>query len=70
MLILHLHGKPVGGGDFKLSAALGLFLGLPQFAIAYTIGGVIAVVWACIKKEKSVPLAVFLAIGTILCLSL
>ncbi len=70
MLLLHFLKKPVGGGDFKLSAALGFVLGLPRFAVAYAVGGVIALVWALIKKQKSVPLAAFLAIGTLVCLIL
>ena len=70
MLLLYALGKPVGGGDFKLSAALGLLLGLKQFALAYAVGGVIALIWALVKKRKSVPLAVFLAIGVMVCLIL
>lgn len=70
MLVLYLLKKPVGGGDLKLSAALGFLLGLTQFAMAYAIGGVIALVWAGIRKQKSVPLAVFLAIGVVICLML
>lgn len=70
MLILHLLKKPVGGGDFKLSAALGFLLGLTQFAVAFVIGGVMALIWAAVKKQKSAPLAVFLAIGVAVCLML
>lgn len=70
LLILHMLGKPVGGGDFKLSAALGFLLGLSQFAFVYAIGCILAVIWAVVKKQKSVPLAVFLAIGVVVCLLL
>lgn len=70
MLVLYFIKKPVGGGDLKLSAALGFLLGLTQFAIAYAIGGVIALVWAAVKKQKSVPLGVFLSIGVAACLML
>jgi leader peptidase (prepilin peptidase)/N-methyltransferase len=70
LLILHFLKKPVGGGDFKLSAALGFVLGLPRFALAYAVGGAIALIWALIRRQKSVPLAAFLAIGTLVCLLL
>jgi Flp pilus assembly protein protease CpaA len=70
MFTLHLLKGPVGGGDFKLSAVLGFLLGLTQFAAAYAIGGVTALVWAWIRKQKSVPLGTFLAIGVVLCLLL
>ena len=70
LLTLHFLKKPVGGGDFKLCAALGVLLGLHFFAIAYLIGGIVAVVWARMKKQKSVPLAVFLMIGVVICLLL
>jgi Flp pilus assembly protein protease CpaA len=70
LYILYRLNKPVGGGDLKLCAALGLLLGLPRFAAVYLVGGVIALVWALVKKEKSVPLAVFLAIGVLVCLIL
>jgi leader peptidase (prepilin peptidase)/N-methyltransferase len=70
LLVLHFLKKPVGGGDFKLSAALGFLLGLHYFAVAYLIGGMAALVWAKVKKQKSVPLAVFLMIGVVVCLLL
>jgi prepilin signal peptidase PulO-like enzyme (type II secretory pathway) len=70
MLFLYSCGKPVGGGDMKLSVTLGFLLGLTQFAIAYAIGGVIALAWAGIRKQKTVPLGTFLAIGVAVCLFL
>ena len=70
MLTLQLFKKPVGGGDIKLSAALGFLLGLKLFAAVFTVGSILALVWALIRKQKSVPLGTFLAIGVVICLIL
>ena len=69
LLILHTLKKPVGGGDLKLTAALGFLLGLTHFAAVYALGGGMALVWAAVKRQKSVPLATFLFPGVTLWLT-
>ena len=53
----------MGGGDIKLCAAMGLFLGFINFAVAYLIAGIAGFTWAIIKKKKFVPLGTFFALG-------
>lgn len=53
----------VGGGDIKLTAAMGFCFGLYGFAAILFFALVPACIYVKATKQKSVPLAVFLGIG-------
>lgn len=53
----------VGGGDIKLTAAIGFCFGLYSLAAILFFALVPACIYAKATKQKSVPLAVFLGIG-------
>lgn len=53
----------VGGGDIKLTAAMGFCFGLYSLAAILFFALLPACIYAKATKQKSVPLAVFLGIG-------
>jgi len=53
----------VGGGDIKLTAAMGFCFGLYGLAAILFLGLIPACIYAKATKQKSVPLATFLGIG-------
>lgn len=53
----------VGGGDIKLTAAMGFCFGLYALAVILFFALIPACIYAKATKQKSVPLAVFLGIG-------
>jgi leader peptidase (prepilin peptidase)/N-methyltransferase len=53
----------VGGGDIKLTAAMGFCFGLYSLAAILFFALIPACIYAKVTKQKSVPLAVFLGIG-------
>ena len=53
----------IGGGDIKLTAAMGFCFGLYAFAVILFFALLPACIYAKATKQKSVPLAVFLGIG-------
>ena len=53
----------VGGGDIKLTAAMGFCFGLYSLAAILFFALIPACIYAKATKQKSVPLAVFLGIG-------
>jgi len=53
----------VGGGDIKLTAAMGFCFGLVGLAVILFFALLPAGVYAKATRQKSVPLAVFLGIG-------
>ena len=53
----------VGGGDIKMTAAMGFQFGLYGLAIILFFALSPACIYAKVTKQKSVPLAVFLCIG-------
>ncbi len=53
----------IGGGDIKLTAAMGFCFGLYSLAVILFIALLPACIYAKATKQKSVPLAVFLSIG-------
>lgn len=53
----------VGGGDIKLTAAMGFCFGLYGFAAILFFALVPACIYVKATKQKNVPLAVFLGIG-------
>lgn len=62
----------VGGGDIKLSGAIGFFLGLERGLISLIVGLTIALIFNKLvfrKKGKEIfPLAPYMAIGSIIAL--
>ena len=53
----------VGGGDIKLTAAMGFSFGLSGLAVILFFALLPACIYAKAAKQKSVPLAVFLCVG-------
>lgn len=60
----------VGGGDIKLTSALGFCFGLYGLAVILFFALVPACLYAKVTKQKSVPLAVFLSIGFFIYISI
>lgn len=63
LLFLALKFGGVGGGDIKLTAAIGFCFGLNVLAAILFYAIVPACVYAAVTRQRSVPLAVFLFIG-------
>lgn len=63
LLIIALKWGGVGGGDIKLTAALGFAFGLYGLVFILFFAVVHACIYAGAARQKSVPLAVFLAVG-------
>jgi leader peptidase (prepilin peptidase)/N-methyltransferase len=63
LFLLAMKYGGVGGGDIKLTAAMGFCFGLYGFAAILFFALVPACIYAKVTKQKSVPLAVFLSIG-------
>lgn len=57
----------VGGGDIKLTAAMGFAFGLNTLAAILLFAMLPACIYARVTKQRSVPLAVFLCIGAFCC---
>lgn len=53
----------VGGGDIKLTSAMGFAFGLNTLAAILLFALLPACIYARVTKQRSVPLAVFLCIG-------
>jgi leader peptidase (prepilin peptidase)/N-methyltransferase len=66
--------EAMGGGDIKMAAMLGAFLGwqkvLLLFMAAAAIGLVVSIIWmalsAKLRKERLIPFGPFLALGAML----
>ncbi|MCG9968404.1 A24 family peptidase [Pelotomaculum terephthalicicum JT] len=63
LLFLAMKYGGVGGGDIKLTAALGFYLGLNALAAILFFSLPPALVYGLATRQRSVPLAVFLCIG-------
>ncbi len=63
LLLLALKYGGVGGGDIKLTAAMGFCFGLYSLAAILFFALLPACIYAKATKQKCVPLAVFLSIG-------
>lgn len=57
----------VGGGDIKLTAAMGFAFGLNTLAVILLFALFPACFYARVTKQRCVPLAVFLCIGAFCC---
>jgi leader peptidase (prepilin peptidase)/N-methyltransferase len=56
-------GSSIGGGDIKLTAAMGFAFGLNTLAAILLLALLPACIYAKATKQRSVPLAVFLCVG-------
>jgi leader peptidase (prepilin peptidase)/N-methyltransferase len=63
LFLLAMKYGGVGGGDIKLTAAMGFCFGLYSLAAILFFALIPACIYAKATKQKSVPLAVFLGIG-------
>ncbi len=63
LLILAIKYGGVGGGDIKLTAAIGFCLGLYSLAAILFFALLPACIYAKATKQKSIALATFLCIG-------
>jgi leader peptidase (prepilin peptidase)/N-methyltransferase len=63
LFFLAVNFSGIGGGDIKLTAAMGFCFGLYSLAVILFIALLPACIYAKATKQKSVPLAVFLSIG-------
>lgn len=66
LLFLAMKYGGVGGGDIKLTAAMGFAFGLNALAVILLFVLLPACIYAKATKQRSVPLAVFLCAGTFL----
>lgn len=63
LLLLAMKYGGVGGGDIKLTAAIGFCFGLNTLAAILFFALIPACIYAKATRQRSVPLAIFLAIG-------
>ncbi len=63
LFLLAMKYGGVGGGDIKLTAAMGFCFGLYGFAVILFFALIPACIYTKVTKQKSIPLAVFLSIG-------
>lgn len=63
LLLAITKAESVGGGDIKLTAALGFCFGLNALAAILFFALSPALIYAAATRQRSVPLAVFLCIG-------
>lgn len=63
LLLLAMKYGGVGGGDIKLTAAMGFCFGLYSLAVILFFAVLPACIYAKAAKQKSIPLATFLCIG-------
>ena len=63
LLFLAVKHGGVGGGDIKLTAAMGFAFGLNTLAAILFCASIPASIYAAATRQRSIPLAVFLCIG-------
>lgn len=63
LLLLAVKFGGVGGGDIKLTAAMGFAFGLYSLAAILFLALLPACVYAKVTRQRSIPLAVFLCVG-------
>ena len=64
MMIMLRKKKALGYGDVKLLAVMGLWLGIDGISFSVALACVAGIIWGLVKKQKYVPLAPFLFLGT------
>jgi len=63
LLLLAVKYSGVGGGDIKLTAAMGFCFGLYSLVFILFFSLLPALIYSKATKQRSIPLAVFLCIG-------
>ena len=63
LLLLAMRYGGVGGGDIKLTAAMGFCFGLNVLAVILFFALIPACIYGLATRQRSIPLAVFLCIG-------
>jgi leader peptidase (prepilin peptidase)/N-methyltransferase len=63
LFLLALKYGGVGGGDIKLTTAIGFCFGLNTLAVILFAALLPACIYAVVTRQRSIPLAVFLCIG-------
>ena len=59
---------PIGMGDIKLIAVVGIWLGTTGLATSLIVACIAGLIWGIFKKQKFIPFAPFLIFGGILSL--
>lgn len=65
MLAIAHKVQGIGYGDVKLIAAAGIWLGVDGLSYSVVMACIFGIIWGLAKKQKFVPFAPFLALGTI-----
>lgn len=63
LLLLAVKHGGVGGGDIKLTSAIGFAFGLDTLVVILFFALLPACVYSAVTRQRSIPLAVFLCIG-------
>lgn len=63
LLAIYHFDKRISGGDFKLLIAMGFNLGIQGLLPVLFIATAAGALWSFVTKQKSVPLAIFMALG-------
>lgn len=63
LLLLAMWYGGIGGGDIKLTAAMGFSFGLSALALILFFALFPACIYALVTRQRSIPLATFLFIG-------
>ena len=71
LLYLLTRGQGIGGGDIKLMASTGFFIGITNSILAFTMASVLAVIvhpilMLVLKKKKTFPFGPYLCVGVYL----
>ncbi len=70
VIALKFGGNGIGGGDIKLTAAMGFCFGLYGLVFILFFAVIPACVYAGVKKQRNIPLGTFLCIGFLAYVSL
>lgn len=65
LFLLYIIGKDVGGGDLKIIISAGFCVGFQGIMLILAISCIGGLLYCQIKKERSIPLAAFMAAGTV-----
>lgn len=63
LLLLAMRYGGVGGGDIKLTSAIGFAFGLNTLVVILFFALLPACIYTAVTRQRSIPLAVFLCIG-------
>lgn len=68
LLLFAMRYGGVGGGDIKLTSAMGFAFGLNTLAVILFFALLPACIYSVVTRQKSIPLAVFMFIGFVISL--